>query len=341
MTRLQNQDNPMINSIDLHAHIFVPEAETLAREHPRWNRVEEATRQVLGEHSYQINNEQATKTLSKSKEISLRLEDMDRMGVNIQVLSPSPTQYYLWAEPDLASTLVQIQNKRIAEVCAAYPDRFFGIGAVALQHSELAVSQLDKCMNTYHMKGVEIASTYGGMDLSNGQFEPFWELAEKLKAVILIHPLGSTLGERTVPYYLSNIIGMPLDTTLALSHLIFSGVFDRYPHLKVCAVHGGGYFPAYIGRFDHGYRTRPESGTMKHPPSEYLRRIYFDTVVFRPDILQGLINRAGIGQVVVGTDYPFDMGDYDFDALLGRVPGLDDKGLQAIRSGNARRLLNL
>jgi aminocarboxymuconate-semialdehyde decarboxylase len=331
----------MNNSIDLHAHIFVPEAEILAREHPRWNRVDETVRKALGEYSYHTNNEQAAKTLSKSTEISLRLEDMDRMGVDIQVLSPSPTQYYLWAEPDLASTLVQIQNECIAEVCKAYPNRFIGIGAVALQHSELAVSQLDKCLNTYQMKGVEIASNYLGMDLSNKQFEPFWELAEKLKAVILIHPLGSTLGERTVPYYFSNIIGMPLDTTLALSHLIFSGVFDRYPHLKVCSVHGGGYFPAYIGRFDHGYRARPEAGTMQYPPSEYLRRIYFDTVVFRPDILQSLIERAGIEQIVVGTDYPFDMGDYDLDALLGSVPGLDDKGLKAIRSENARRLLNL
>ena len=191
------------------------------------------------------------------------------------------------------------------------------------------------------MKGVEIASAYPGRDLSNKDFEPFWELAEKLGAVILIHPFGSTLGERTLPFYLSNIIGMPIDTTLALSHLIFSGVFDRYPHLKICAVHGGGYFPAYIGRFDHGYRVRPESRTMKHPPSEYLRQIYFDTVVFRPDILRGLIDRAGNEQVVVGTDYPFDMGDYDLDALLGSVPGLDAKGLEAIRSGNARKLLNL
>ena len=340
MRQSERPGQPMTNTIDLHAHIHVPEAETLIREHPRWNRVEEMARKTLGDLSYRYNNEQAEKTLSKSTDIGLRLKDMDRMGVDIQVLSPSPAQYYLWAEPELAATLVQIQNERIAEVCAAYPDRFIGLGAAALQHPELAVSQLDLCMNTFRMKGVEIASAYLGRDLSNMDFEPFWELAEKLGAVILIHPQGSTLGERTLPFYLSNIIGMPLDTTLALSHLIFSGVFDRYPHLKVCAVHGGGYFPAYIGRFDHGYRVRPESRTMRHPPNEYLRQIYFDTVVFRPDILRGLIDRAGNEQVVVGTDYPFDMGDYDLDALLGSVPGLDAEGLKAIRMGNARKLLN-
>src|SRR4030042_5513710 len=339
--RSPDLDHPMTNSIDLHAHLIVPEAEILVRGHPGWTRADETARKALGEHSYRYNNEQAAETLSKSKDIGLRLEDMDRMGVDIQVLSPSPAQYYLWAEPDLASTLVQIQNERIAEVCAAYPHRFIGLGAVALQHPELAFSRLDACMNTYLLKGVEIARASLGRDLSNKHFEPFWELAEKLKAVILIHPMGSTLGERTVPYYFSNIIGMPLDTTLALSHLIFSGVFDRYPHLKVCAVHGGGYFPATIGRFDHGYRKRPESRPINTPPSEYLRRIYFDTVVFRPAILQGLIKRAGIEKIVVGTDYPFELGAYDLDALLGGVPGLDDKGLKAIRSENARRLLNL
>src|SRR4030066_39401 len=147
--RSPDLDHPMTNSIDLHAHLIVPEAEILVRGHPGWTR---------------------------------------------------------WAEPDLASPLVQIQNERIAEVCAAYPHRFIGLGAVALQHPELAVSQLDACMNTYLLKGVEIASAYLGRDLSNKHFEPFWELAEKLKAVILIHPMGSTLGERTVPYYFSNII---------------------------------------------------------------------------------------------------------------------------------------
>jgi aminocarboxymuconate-semialdehyde decarboxylase len=330
-----------MNSIDMHAHIFVPEAETLARGNPRWNPADEAARRAMGDNSYRYNHEQALETLSKSTDLRLRLEDMDQMGVDIQVLSPSPAQYYLWAEPDLASSLAQIQNRRIAEVCLAYPDRFMGIGAVALQHLEVALSQLDECINTYRLKGVEIASTYGGMDLSDLHFDPFWELAEKLRAVVLIHPQGSTLGARTAPYYLSNIIGMPLDTTLALSHLVFSGMFDRHPQVRVCAVHGGGYFPAYIGRFDHGYHSRPESRTMKQPPSEYLGRIYFDTVVFRPDILQGLIARAGIGQVLVGTDYPFDMGDYDLEGLLGGVPGLDESGLTAIRKGNARRLLNL
>ena len=173
MKQSDGRGQPLTDTIDLHAHIHVPEVETLIREHPRWNRVEEMARKTLGDLSYRYNNEQAERTLSKSTDIGLRLKDMDRMGVDIQVLSPSPAQYHLWAEPELASTLVQIQNERIAEVCAAYPDRFIGLGAAALQHPELAVSQLDRCMNTFRMKGVEIASAYLGRDCRIWISNPF------------------------------------------------------------------------------------------------------------------------------------------------------------------------
>jgi aminocarboxymuconate-semialdehyde decarboxylase len=328
-------------TIDLHAHIMVSKAEARVQERPQWAVVQEVMRNVLGERSYQYNLEQEALLLPKSADIDLRLADMDRMGVDIQVISPSPTQYHFWADPELAATIVADQNEHVATVCAEHRDRFIGLGSVALQHPNLAVAQLDDAMKKYHLKGVELSTAYVGVELSDQRFEPFWRRAEELNAVILIHPLGSTLGDRIVPYYLSNIIGQPLDTTIALSHLIFSGVFDRYPRLTVCAVHGGGYLPSYIGRFDHAYRVRAESQSMKRPPSEYLRQIYFDTVVFRPDILSGLIARTGVGHVVLGTDYPFDMGDYDIDALLLSVPGLDDAGRKAIRGENAKRILGL
>jgi aminocarboxymuconate-semialdehyde decarboxylase len=333
------QSKPL--TIDLHAHIMVEKAEARVRERSQWAVVQEVMRRTLGERSYQYNLEQETALQPKSTDIDLRLSDMDRMGVDIQVISPSPTQYHFWADPQLAGVIVADQNEFVAEVCAAHPDRFVGLGSVALQHPQLAVAQLDDAMQTYRLKGVEISTAYLGAELSDQRFEPFWRRAEEQRAVILIHPLGSTLGERIVPFYLSNIIGQPLDTTVALSHLIFSGVLDRYPRLAICAVHGGGYLPSSVGRFDHAYHVRPESRTMQRPPSEYLRQIYFDTVVFRPHILSGLIAAAGIGQVVLGTDYPFDMGDYTIDGLLDSVPDLDDAGRQAIRGGNARRLLGL
>lgn len=326
-------------TIDVHAHVVVPDVNAKVAARPEWPFIDEAIKTALGERSYAYNNTQAEETILKSTDVGLRLADMDRMGVDIQVLSPSPMQFHYWADPDLASALVTEQNDYIANICAAYPDRFIGLGAVALQHPRLAVSHLRECMATYKFSGIEICTTYPGADLSSPNFEPFWQQAEQLNAVIMMHPLGSSLGERTVPYYLSNIIGQPLDTTIALSHMIFSGVFDRYPGLKVCAVHGGGYLPSYIGRFDHAFRVRPESQGMRHPPSVYLHQIYLDTVVFSPDNLSHLIKTAGIKQIVFGTDYPFDMGDYDINALLDGVSGLDDAGRYAIRSGNAKRLI--
>lgn len=334
-----NKSKPLI--IDLHAHILIEKAEARVKSRPQWVVVQEVMRKTLGERSYQYNLKQEALLLPKSTDIGLRLADMDRMGVDVQAVSPSPTQYHFWADPELAAAVIADQNEYVANICSAHPDRFVGIGAVALQHPELAISQLNDCIKTYRFRGVEISTAYMGVELSDPRFEPFWRRAEELEAVILIHPLGSTLGDRIAPYYLSNIIGQPLDTTIALSHLIFSGVFDRYPKLKVCAVHGGGYLPAYIGRFDHAYRVRPESRTMRCLPSEYLRQIYFDTVVFHPAILADLIARAGIGQVVLGTDYPFDMGDYNIQALLEHVPGIDDAGRNIIRGGNAKALLGL
>jgi aminocarboxymuconate-semialdehyde decarboxylase len=327
--------------IDMHAHIDVPRADERIAERPEWSVVQQVMRKALGEQSYQYNVEQAAQMLPKSTDIGQRLKDMDRMGVDIQVISPSPMQYHYWANQELAAALVHDQNEYVAEKCERHPDRFVGLGAVSLQHPQLALSQLRDCMVKYKLKGAEICSAYPGVELSDQRFEDFWRLAEELQAVILIHPLGSSLGDRTAAYYLANIIGQPLDTTIALAHLIFGGVFDRHPTLKICAVHGGGFLPSYIGRFDHAYHVRPESRSMKLPPSAYLKSIYFDTVVFRQDILKGIIATAGIEQIVLGTDYPFDMGDYDIQALLGSTAILDDAGRTALLGGNAKQLLGL
>jgi len=153
--------------------------------------------------------------------------------------------------------------------------------------------------------------------------------------------MGCSLGARLRQYYLSNVIGNPTETTVALAHLIFGGVFDRHPGLKLCAAHGGGYFPFYTGRFDHGWRVRPEARTCRHPPSEYLKRIWFDSLVYTPQSLEHLIRRAGAGQVMLGTDFPFDMGVDDPLARLDAVAGLSAGERRAILGGNAARLLKL
>jgi len=328
-------------TIDLHGHVFVPRAEERVAKHPKLAAMRETERKAMGEKSFTYNLKQMAAVVPKLTDINTRIQDMDRLGIDLQVISPSPTQYHYWADQNIAADIVRDQNEYIAGICVSHSDRFVGLGAVALQHPDLAVKQLVQCMKNYRLKGVEISTVIQDAELSDPRFETFWRSAEEMGAVIFIHPMGSTLGERIAPYYLANIIGQPIETTIALSHIIFSGILDRYPQLRICAAHGGGYLPTYIGRSDHGYDVRPESKGMKHPPSEYLKKIFFDTVVFRADILARIIAIAGIEQVVFGTDYPFDMGDYDIEPLLKGLPKLDNKGRNAIRSGNACRLLQL
>ena len=277
----------------------------------------------------------------KMTSLEERLRDMDAMGVDVQVLSPSPNQYYYWAEPDLAKEIVRVQNEHVAATCATNPERFVGLGTIALQHSELSVEQLIHAVKTLNLKGVEISTAVNGLDLADAKFEKFWAKADELGCVVFIHPLGSSLGERVNQFYLTNMIGQPLETTIALSNLIFGGVLDRNPKLKIVAAHGGGYLPAYIGRSDHGYKVRPEASGIQKNPSEYLKQIYFDSLVYSPEQLKNLIAQVGASQIVVGTDYAFDMGDYDVHELLDAVTNLSDEDRAQILGGNAARILEV
>jgi aminocarboxymuconate-semialdehyde decarboxylase len=255
------------------------------------------------------------------------------------VISPSPTQYYYWADPDLAAVLVREQNEAIAALCDKYPDRLAGLGNVALQHAQLATGQLDHAVRNLGLKGVEISTAINGLDLGHPAFASFWDKADDLGCVVLIHPFGTSLGERLERYYLGNIIGQPLETTIALSELIFSGTLDRCDRVKIVAAHGGGYLPTYIGRSDHGHAVRPEARRCRRAPHEYLKRLWFDTIVYDAAALRHLIDRVGVSQVVVGTDYPFDMGHYSPHELIDAVSDLSAADRSAILGGNALALI--
>jgi len=193
----------------------------------------------------------------------------------------------------------------------------------------------------FGLRGVEISSAVNGLELSDERFDRFWSKAEELGCLVFIHPLGTSLGERVNRHYLGNIIGQPIETTIALSHLIFGGVLDRYPRLRICAAHGGGYLPSYIGRSDHGFAVRPEAAKIQHKPSEYLKRIYFDSLVYTAEGLRHLIEEVGVTQIMLGTDYPFDMGAYDPHAHVSAVAGLTEQERDLILGGNAARLLGI
>ena len=273
-------------------------------------------------------------------DVNVRLETMDRQGIDLQVVSHMPNFGY-WAERDLAEQIVMAANTLIADMCRAHPRRFVGLGLVALQFPELAARQLEEGMRALGMRGVEIGTYVNGMDLDDERLEPFWAAAEELGALVFMHPVGSTLGQRLARYYLSNIVGNPLDTTIALSQLIFGGVLERHPRLKIVAAHGGGYLPSYLPRSDHGFEVRPEARTIPQPPSQYLRRVWVDALVYQPPNVAHLVRTLGATQVVLGTDYPFDMGEERPLEVLDAVAELSAEDRQRIKCGNALGLLGM
>ncbi len=329
-------------AIDIHAHALIGKAEEIARQEDRWRREMQEAARLAGKESSEHNQRlMQTAYLAGLTRVEARLASMDEMGIDIEAVSPVPTQYYYWAERAAAEQIVEAANEGIAAICASKPQRIVGLGSVAMQFPELAAEQLEHAMRDLHLKGVIISTAVNGAELADPRFEVFWAKAEALGAVVFIHPMGCSLGTRLTPYYLSNVIGNPAETTVALAHLIFSGMFDRHPKLKVVAAHGGGYFPFYTARFDHGWRVRPEAHTCVEAPSTYLKKIWFDSLVYEPAQLEYLIRRAGAANVVLGTDFPFDMGMNDPLGLLNSVAGLSDDDRALIRGGNASRLLGL
>jgi len=326
----------------MHAHALIGAAEDIARAHERWRREAQEAARLSGKESSEHNRRlMQTAYLAGLTRVEARIATMDAMGIDIQAVSPVPMQYHYWAEGDVAEKIVTAANEGIAALCASKPERFAGLGTVAMQFPALATAQLEHAMTKLHLKGVIISTAVNGAELADPRFEVFWTKAEELGAVVFIHPMGCSLGARLTPYYLSNVIGNPTETTVALAHLIFSGMLDRHPRLKVVAAHGGGYFPFYTARFDHGWRVRPEAHTCAEAPSSYLRKIWFDSLVYEPAQLEYLIQRAGALNVVLGTDFPFDMGMEDPLGALNAASGVAEAERALVRGGNASRLLGL
>jgi aminocarboxymuconate-semialdehyde decarboxylase len=272
--------------------------------------------------------------------IEERLDTMEAQGIDVQVLTLHFQHQHDWADRDLASAYVELLNEKMAEQVAAHPDRLVGLGAVSLQHPDLAAAQLEHGMRELGLRGVMMTTVIGDEEISAQRFDPFWSKAEELGAVVFIHPEGFSGGSRFAGNgALGNTIGMPLDTTVALSHMIFSGFLDRHPDIKIVASHGGGYLPSYIGRSDNCHAHTAGCQSTAKAPSEYLRQLYYDSLVYSADNLRHLINEVGADRIVLGTDYPFPIASSDpvGDALA--VDDLSDEELEAILGGTAARLL--
>jgi aminocarboxymuconate-semialdehyde decarboxylase len=290
----------------------------------------------------EIGRKQTADIEPKMSSVAVRLEDMDRMGVDVQAVSPAPSQHYSWTQPEVGREAAMAINENLAKIVADHPDRFVALGAVPLQDAEMATAELERCVKKLGMRGVELSTNVNGTELSERRLDKFFAKAEELDILIFIHPSGFTQQQRLFNHYLTNLIGNPLDTTVAIAHLIFDGVMARHPGLKICAAHGGGYTGAYPGRFDHGFYARHDCREhISEPPSVYLKRFYFDTMVFEPAQIAFLIEQYGIDHVLLGTDYPYDMGHYYPHDLIGRVPDLTDAERAQVLGLNAARLLKI
>ncbi len=325
--------------IDTHGHLLVPEANTLAAGHPREAADAEAERASFSAASVEVNQAQLKRAWPQLTSVERRLADLDASGVDIQLVGPMPMHRY-WAEPELARQLSKVINDGIAGHCAAGDGRLVGLGTLPLQDPDLAVRELDRAVRELGLKGVSVSTNVDGRELADRAFDPVWEAAADLGAVVFIHPWGCSLGPRLGANYLGNTYGQPAETALALSHLIFGGTLDRHPSLRILAAHGGGFLPTYIGRSDHAWENRPDARGCADRPSSYLRRIWCDALVYTPQALRHLVEAVGADKVVLGTDYPFDMGVTD-PVDRAAAAGLTEADLTAILSANAASLLGL
>ena len=327
-------------TVDIHCHISTPECMPLVRD--LFSPEKEPFTFFANPETREINQRLFATLAPKLTSPEERLKDMDSMGIDIQVISPSPAQYYYWTDGELGLRLARMQNERVAELVRAHPARFVGMGTVPLQDVDRAVQELERTVKELGLRAVEISSNVNGMDFDDPRFRPFFAKAEELEALIFIHPIGFTDGGRLRDYYLMNVIGQPLESTVAVSRLIYSGVLESHPSLRICVAHGGGYLPYYAGRMDHAYKVRPEcQRSISRPPSTYLHQLYYDTVVYTGETLASLVKQVGSEHVLLGTDYPFDMGETDPVGHIGGVRSLSRADKEKLWGGNAARLLRI
>ncbi|NUO99192.1 MAG: amidohydrolase [Nonomuraea sp.] len=335
-----------MTTVDVHAHVLLPAVERAVDGEPGLAAHRELDARRNGPDAPAVSGRMIGDRIGLLTRVADRLAAMDAAGIDVQIVSPSPSHYHYWAGAELAARVCRLAAEGVAEHVAQAPDRLHGLGLVPLQHPDLMAEALDQAL-ALGLKGVEISSHAPGLsrpsshaparELSDPAYEPFWARAAETGAVVFLHPFGCTLDERLDRWYLSNIVGQPVENAVALSHLIFSGVLDRHQGLKLLAAHGGGYLPFYLGRSDHGWRVRPDARGCAREPSSYLRELHFDSLTHDPAALRELVRVAGPERVLLGSDFPFDMGDPDPLAAL-RAAGLDT---DAVRGGNAVRLFDL
>jgi len=317
-----------VTVVDVHAHTFVPEV---------WDLVKDTPLAAAAKNNL-------TGAIALGPGTATRLQYMDKEGIDYQAINVNAWGYS--ADRALARDIVQLQNEKIAAAVAGHPDRFVGMATLALQHPDLAAEQLEYAVTKLGLRGGAIGGSVEGQELSDRKFDPFWAKAEQLGVLLFMHPQqapGTTSNPRlNGKGGLGNRIGNPLETTVFLSHLIFDGVFDRFPGLRICGAHAGGYLPSYSGRSDAvcAQANGEDCRALKKKPSEYFKKeIVIDTMIFHEEGLRHLAAEVGVGQMVYGTDYPFDW-PVGIDFILN-AKFLSNAEKEAMLGGNAMKMLRI
>jgi aminocarboxymuconate-semialdehyde decarboxylase len=324
--------------IDIHSHVIPDRIVAAIAADPRRFRArvegEGPARKIIHDQGY------VYPLFEEFRQVEAKLSAMDRKGIDISVISPAPPMFYYWADADLALEVAGLVNDGVADMVGARPDRLRGMATVPMQHPDAAVAELERVVRAYGFKAVEIGTSIEGAQLAEERFRPLLRRASELNVFVFAHPyyVGAKSGLES--YYLTNLIGNPLDTTVMLANLMFSGRLDELPELKIVLAHGGGFIPYQIGRLVHGHAVRSETnGISKSSPKDLLKRIYFDSLVFDPQALRYLIDLVGADHVCIGTDAPFDMADDNPRATIDAVPGLTPLERQCVCCGTALKLL--
>jgi aminocarboxymuconate-semialdehyde decarboxylase len=330
----------MASTIDIHTHIMPP----------GWDELRLA--EAAGGWPHAIVHDACSATIltgekrfrdvdDRSFVPARRLADMDALGIDKQLLSPIPVMFCYWGEPDRAAELARVHNDFIGETVAATPGRFIGAGTVPMQSAPHAIREIERLARD-GFRAIEIGTNIDNRDLDDPAVVEIFEAAADRGLAVFVHPATPAMGEnRMREYYLPFMVAYPAETSLAIARLIFGGVLDKIPSLRIGFAHGGGAFPAILGRLDHGFRVRPEARvTIDRPPSEYVRRLYFDCLTHDAPTLAGMIDRFGSDRIMVGSDYPFDMGVDDPNAQLSGLT-LSDAQRSDLDHRSAEAFLNL